>query len=234
MTSETVRQIYNFAKILLGTFLLIDFIFLGLHYHFQYETGDQFRDFLVDRDNSYAEWFQYVKFGVVLILLGFLITKYRKREYLFWFFLFFIFLLDDSIGLHERFGWHVSKLLGYKDFYGLRAIDWGELTYVVVMGPLLFLFFVYSYKNGNKDYKKRTIDLTLFVGIFLFFGIVIDMIHSYFSGSPILGRWLTIIEDGGEMITLSFMAWYIFKFVFTLPAKKGYLIKKPMFQSILS
>jgi hypothetical protein len=70
----------------------------------------------------------------MVLLLGFLATKRRSALYFSWFLLFFYFLLDDSLQIHERLGRLISIQLEFSGFFNLRSVDFGELLISGTMG----------------------------------------------------------------------------------------------------
>lgn len=167
-------------------------------------------EFLVNRDGGYPEIFQYLKYILVLcVILYFFLVK-KEHNYLSWFLLFVILLLDDSLKFHERFGTWAVKQFNYQSSWGLRAQDLGELTYVALFGSLLLISMVFGYLKGNEDFKKKNIDLAILFAIFLFFGVAIDMLHVLIGGNRYVTLFMVLLEDGGEMYALSLIVWYFF------------------------
>jgi len=182
--------------------ILIFLVFKRIH------LGWSIVPFMVERDAGYPEMFQYLKYAVVIVLLFYLLLKKRGIGYISWLLLFILLLLDDSLQFHERFGaWAVEKF-SFAPTLGLRAQDIGELTYVAIFGSISLFFLVFGYVKGDKKYRKINIDLALLFGVFLFFGIGVDMLDELVEYNRYSLLFLVLFEDGGEMITLSLVLWY--------------------------
>ena len=161
-------------------------------------------------DNGFPEKFQYLKFIIILGLTIYMILIRKNFQFSFWFILFTILLLDDAFSWHEKVGAQIAYILNYKSILGLRAVDFGEFTYVVIAGILLFICLSYSYRIGNFKYRKMSIDIVILFLPFLFFGVVMDLVHVLVSENNLLSSTFGILEDGGEMIFLSIITWYFF------------------------
>ncbi|NKI26584.1 hypothetical protein HCG49_08415 [Arenibacter sp. 6A1] len=202
---------------LLGLMLVLDIIFVLAHVLIIYLIFIRVEFdwsasmlFLVNRDGGYPEIFQYFKYLLVLGAIVYFFIKDKAYNYFSWFLLFVMLLLDDSLKFHERFGTWVVEQFNYQPAFGFRAQDLGELTYVALFGSLLLISMVIGFHRGNEEYKKKNIDLGLLFVLFLFFGIVIDMMHVLIGGGRYMQLIMVILEDGGEMFSLSFLTWYFF------------------------
>jgi hypothetical protein len=183
--------------------LLVYFIFIRIE--FDWSLADLF---MVNNDNGYPEMFQYIKYFVVILILIYLIIKKLGIGYIAWLILFILLLLDDALLFHENFGsWMVEKF-NFNPMFGLRAQDLGELSYVGIFGSILLFFLFIGYFKGNDSYRKTNIDLGLLFALFLFFGVAIDMFDQLFEYDRYTNLIFILIEDGGEMITLSLIVWY--------------------------
>lgn len=180
--------------------------------------------FMVNYDGSYPEIFQYLKYFSICLICLYIIKKRKEYSYISWFFLFLLLLLDDALQFHELFAEWVVEKFDYVDMIGLRAQDLGELTYVALFGPLLLVMMFFGYKKGSQEYKKTTIDIGLLFAIFLFFGIVVDILHELIgSENRYVKLLITLIEDGGEMLALSLLVWYFYFIVVKPITCKKYL-----------
>ena len=171
------------AKLLL-TLLLVDSIFIVIHIviGILYTTGsisdyNLYADWLLTRDRSYPEFFQYLKYLWIIYELAKTISKHKVKRFIAWILLFLFFFLDDAFTLHEQWGYRLSRKFNFEPALGLRAEDFGELLFTTVIGSFILLGFILTIKNSNRKFKKNSLDLFLLVGILLFFGIVLDMVH---------------------------------------------------------
>lgn len=119
-------------------------------------------------------------------------------------------LLDDSLQLHERLGSMVASRMGYAPAFHLRAQDFGELTVVGSVGLLFAGLLALTWWRGDREFRRVSRDLALLVGVVVLFGVGVDMLHSM-AGSPALTAALALVEDGGEMVSMSFVCWYAYR-----------------------
>lgn len=196
--------------------ILIDILFCLIHFILGVLTiygfinvFEEFPNWLITADLSYSESFQYLKFCIILIILFEYV--FIKKDYIFfpWLILFGILLIDDSFQVHEKFGVFISENFNFKGILGLGGRDLGELCYAAFLGILFFSSLFFSLKNSTIAYKKTSLELTFLILILVFFGIFIDMFHAI-SPNQVISGILGLIEDGGEMISVSLIVWYMF------------------------
>ena len=196
--------------------ILTDIMFILLDL-FQYAT--RYIDsplFYIHMDFGYAEVFQYMKEYWIVILLLIITYKRKKLIYFSWSLIFLYILLDDSLQLHETMGAALVDLLGLRKMYGLRDDDIGELIFSILSGIVLFSFLGFLYIKSEVEAKKISNNLLVLFFILVFFGVLVDMLGQIFHGEGSIFRGLvnkvfTLIEDGGEMIVMSVIVWYLFK-----------------------
>jgi hypothetical protein len=179
------------------------FIFLTLLYGLGIVTDQRF---LITHDLSYGEFFQYTKESFIAFLFFLLALKKRRLLYFAWCLLFIYFLLDDSMSLHENWGLELVSELDLYPILNLRARDLGELIVSLFFGSILFTLIAVAYYFSPPEDKKISQILFLQIAILAFFGVFVDMVHS-----ALALRGLGLIEDGGEMIVMSTIAWYVYK-----------------------
>jgi hypothetical protein len=189
-----------------------------LHLYSSHFTNIGFFDpnLSIERDRGYAEIWQYGKtFVIILLLLGISLRR-ANRSYLSWAGLFLYFLLDDSLTLHERLGQLLANHLGYVPGLNLRAKDFGELTFIglaaLVFGTLLAL----TWFRGDATFRSVSKRLALLVGLVVVFGVGLDMVH-IMAEHIVLRMSLAIVEDGGEMVAISLILWYVQQLFKALP-----------------
>ena len=161
------------------------------------------------KDGGYPEIYQYVKeFWIVLLMLS-VYLKTKEIGHILWVMVFAYLLFDDAIRIHERVGSIIAKNLDFTPIFGLRPQDFGELAVTVIALVLLLTPIGFFYLRASSMFKKITRDLLLLLLIIGFFGVFVDMVGIVVSWPQ--GRFLLgIIEDGGEMIAISMLAWYVF------------------------
>jgi glucan phosphoethanolaminetransferase (alkaline phosphatase superfamily) len=125
--------------------------------------------------------------------------------------IFTYFLLDDSLEIHELFGVLISNKIDFLDsFYNLEEL--GEMIFAGGLGLIIIIFLALTFIKGSRVYKKVSVDLIFLLCILAFFGVFMDIFYIIIEIKPgsLINLLLSIIEDGGEMLTISFTLWYVF------------------------
>ena len=192
----------------------VDFIFIGLHP--LSKLGFLSEQFDITQEGGYAELFQYVKEFCCAVLLLSIAWQVRSAGYLVWAFFFGYLLMDDMLQIHENGGELIAEYLNFASGFGLRAKDLGELTVTLAVATVLFLALGLTYWRGTSRFRKVSMDILLLLVGLAFFGVVMDMLHVMLynveelgSLARILGEAAGLIEDGGEMLVMSLMVWYL-------------------------
>jgi hypothetical protein len=199
-----MSQIFN--PVLLVLLLCTDLAFFLLH-EFNSLLPTRNVLFSLDRESGYAEVFQYIKEYWIAIVLLAVCWRTRERIYGTWALLFAYLLCDDALAIHERVGHVVATQWEYVPGLGLRPQDFGELTVSAIIGTAFLVLITYFYVRGSNNARNVSKDLVLLLGLLIFFGVLIDMVHIAIGNLPVKG--LTIIEDGGEMISMSMIVSYV-------------------------
>jgi hypothetical protein len=168
----------------------------------------------IDRDRGYPEMYQYLKFLWVIIILVYFSLKKSLPHYFAWVLVFVYFLLDDSLSVHEKAGAYIATRLDLLPMFGLRLQDYGELAVSAAVGIFLFSFVMWAYIKGSRIFRKISKDLVLLILILIFFGIVVDMAHIAIDLGWTISFILGVLEDGGEMFSVSLILWYTFLMIF--------------------
>ena len=171
-------------------------------------------NFSVTKNFGYGESFQYLKAGFVAACFIWLAAKFKKPLFYCWTAVFSYILLDDSLEVHEWLGYKISETFDpLLPFIGLGSTA-GELVAFGLFGALLFIpLFYFYYKSDSRNLKVFSQDLfILFCGL-TFFGIAVDLLHDFARTGSVLNGLLGLIEDGGEMIIMSCIVWYVWTFI---------------------
>jgi len=163
-----------------------------------------------DRERGYPEIYQYIKFFWIIVLLFNLSLKNRSLHYIPWVLLFTYFLVDDSIHIHERAGHFFAEHFNFTPLFGLRLQDYGQLAISATAGIFLFLPLVWAYRKGTQIFRKISLDIGLLVLVLVFFGVVVDMMRAAVHLGNAVDFIMGFVEEGGEMLAVSFILWYIF------------------------
>lgn len=219
------------ATLLLLALLLGDLAFVTLHMFHSLTPYFGHPQFDIELDNGYAERYEYLKYlGVIAIFTG-LCIKRRTLGFLPWALLFAYFLLDDAWQMHERLGAWIGEGISFRPPFRLRKVDIGELVVTMTAGLILLPAFLLAYYFGPRSTKKIFHDLLLLLALLLSFAVGVDMVHAAFIGSPRIELILGVIEDGGELIAVSLLAWYAYFLTHQAAAKELYLLHMFVYRS---
>lgn len=164
----------------------------------------------LETDQSYAEFYQYIKWLWVIIILVFVSSKKASKHYLAWSVVFAYFLLDDSLQVHERVGEIIAGKFKFMPGLGLQQQDLGELAVSAMAGAILIIPLSWAYKTGTRVFRKVSQDISLLILVLIVFGVAVDTVHSAVNLGIVIGLLIGLIEDGGEMVSLSLILWYVF------------------------
>ncbi len=168
--------------------------------------------FFITQDQGYAEIYQYLKEFAITAALLLMAAKQKQLIYAVWSLLFLYLLLDDSLQAHEQLGQQLADYFRFRPVCHLRTKDLGQLCVSILFGASFFLMIGTAYLFS--DSKARQISSHLFVLVILlgFFGVFTDLLHAVIPWKKTLGG---LIEDGGEMFTMSIIVWYVSNPTFT-------------------
>ncbi len=166
-------------------------------------------NYSIEMERGFGEVFQYLKeYWIGLLLLYLAITK-RSPVYFGWAILFGYLLIDDSFTVHERLGAKINTYLNFSPMLGLRAQDFGELSVTALFGSCFFALIGLTHYFSDSSARKASRRLFVLLLTLAFFGVVTDMIHIIFK-PPAWSLILGIVEDGGEMVVMSVILWFVF------------------------
>lgn len=157
----------------------------------------------IDLDHSIAEWLQYLQYALVIVLLGIVAVRRRAWTLLVWLPLFAYFLADDALLVHERVG-HLLRTRGVVGPLGLfdaQAI--AELAAPLVAAGVMAAALAVTWRASGPVARRISLSLLALVGALVFFGVVVDLLHSVVSSERLLDRAIGFGEDLGEMVVLS-------------------------------
>ena len=204
---------------LLVALLSADFLFLLLHIARKFDFVTSFitvleeSAFSISTDLGLAEAYQYLKYFWIVLLLFWLLYRYRRQFFLPWMLLYLYLLFDDMLRFHEKGGGLLARLFGYHPdaelFFGLRAQDLGELAVSALAGAVIFALLAFFYLREKQGARVIYRNLFLLLLALVAFGIGVDMLDRLFD-SDVIASLLKTVEDGGEMLVASVSLWYVY------------------------
>ncbi|MEE8104190.1 MAG: hypothetical protein V3T86_01495 [Planctomycetota bacterium] len=200
------------ARRLLAVFLTLDLVFMAttiLHYlHYSHGLGPDFtgdKNWGVGFERSYPELFNYAQVALLVGLLAFTWARSRSPAYLVAMLVFLIVLLDDSLSIHEIWGAWLVHEIKFGPHFGLAAQEIGELMTWCGFGVLLVVPLVWASRRADRRSFAECGVLAGLFGVLLVFAIGVDFVGSTFGkGTEFQSFLYPLIEDGGEMIVLSY------------------------------
>jgi hypothetical protein len=212
------RSLFTPSKVLF-LLLAIDAIFILLNKIYLDTNLLSDQRFLLRLDRGYAEIFGYLMEGCIILVLCALAVRARQPLYFVWATLFLYILLDDFLMLHEIIlGPSALAFLGleWEDrVLGINAPDLVEDAAVALLALVILSIMLVVYHLGDRTFKKVSIGLFVLLAALAFFGVVVDLMHAAIRRSPShreyadVSRLLGIIEDGGELVVVSLILWFV-------------------------
>jgi hypothetical protein len=191
---------------LLLLLITTDIVFILLHCFYRLDIISN-PLFSIEKNFGYAEVFQYIKELWIALLLLIYAKIYKYHIYTAWAMLFTYFLLDDALEIHEKYGLYISRYFDFIPMFNLRAEDFGELCISFIFGLTIFSLIAKTYLSTDREAKIFSRGLFILVMLLAFFGIFVDMLHIAIPWKKSI--W-GLIEDGGEMLVMSFILIYVF------------------------
>jgi hypothetical protein len=159
---------------------------------------------LVTHDRGYGEIFQYGKAAFGCVLLLWIAARRASLSALLWAVLLAVVLLDDSLEIHERAGGLLAPVLGLASFGSLRADRVGDVVFYGGLGMFCLAAIGLGWWRGDKDDRRLSRTLLVWFAALGFCAVILDAVSSLLRKSS-WGPWFAALEDGGEMVVLSFL-----------------------------
>lgn len=153
--------------------------------------------FDISRDYGVAEIFSYAELLAIVLLL----VRAGSRP---WAVVFGYLLVDDLLRLHEFFGEGLVRLVDDPNRHlvaGVRTEDLGELAIQVAVGIPLLVMLAVHHRRGSPASRRTDRIFALLLVVMTTFAVGVDLIAVTFTS-------LTLLEDTGELVTLSIITAY--------------------------
>lgn len=168
--------------------------------------------FSLAADRGMAEMYQYLKESSIVLILIILFRRKSNSVYIAWSLLFGYLLVDDAYRLHEKLGAMLRPYFSFAPMIGLRAQDLGELCVYAFFGLTCLIFIGITHRMSDADARTNSRYFLVILTFFVFFGVVVDMIHAMVK-HPTLSDMMALLEDGGEMLVVTIMLYVVFRLV---------------------
>ena len=156
----------------------------------------------IDHDRSLSEWFETAQLTSAML---FLVAYYRRSNrsiFLSLAILIAVMIVDNILELRLH--------LGHWLYHGNSGV--GELLVVAIPAPLLAYAIYVQYRHADEQQQSELAAMFLVLAIFASFAVVADFVPEIAIGfsSTVYGFW-SLIEDGGELMTVSLFAVVVWK-----------------------
>jgi len=205
--------------LLIGT----DILFVVLHFLHAYTGFFTSSMFSLGKDMGFAEIFQYIKEYWIALLFLLLVVRRHNILYFCWAMVFGFFLIDDSFQIHEKLGTKISNCLDFIPMLGLRLQDYGEILVYASVGLVFFIFIGIAYYLSDHNVRRFSKYVIAMIIVLALFGVLGDMLNIIIKRPWWLRDFFGIVEDGGEMLVMSVIVWFVFRFNVEKHSVKGSL-----------
>jgi hypothetical protein len=220
MLNNRITKTLDRLKILpnrpiLVALLAADLLFIVLNVFYllpqQYFPLFQQDAFSVSQDRGLAEAYQYVKEFWIALIFFWLVIKHRRIGLLGLGLLFSYLMFDDMIQIHEKLGDVAANLFVHLPlltlFPNMQPDDFGELLVAGLIGLVILGAISVPYLRSRGETRQVFQTIFLLLIIFLLFAVGLDFINGFF-GPRIVREFISLVEDGGEMLVMSVICWY--------------------------
>lgn len=164
--------------------------------------------FNLAEDWSLAEMVGYLKELAAAAVCVWLYVKHRQLILLAWAGILAFLALDDSLQGHEKVGGRIARGFDLESFSflgvdGIRGQDLGELIAAGAFLVPMLVALVAGYRRAEPRWRRFSLGLAGLLALLAFCGVVVD-----FFVNALDSESLNIVEDGGEMVTLSYIVWF--------------------------
>ena len=92
-------------------------------------------------------------------------------------------------------------------------MDFGEVLAAAGFGTFFLAVIAVGYWRGDGDARTVGRYIVTMLLLLAFFGVLMDMFHTILWQKKVIGidRAVGLIEDGGEMLVMSVITWFVFR-----------------------
>jgi len=210
----------RFLNDLLIVILSVDVVFVALYALFGVlkaaGLAPEVESMQLNSDSGLASVWNYGKFMALIAALFLIWLRERGASLLIMIGLFLFMLLDDYYELHDQIARGLGEHISVTALDSLHPQNRGELfvyaAILAIAGPLLWLALTKA-RAPALAFIGALAGGLIMIGVF---GVAVDVLHGALDAvlgdfpdliKKVFNRLMTIIEDGGEMIAISFCVW---------------------------
>ena len=159
---------------LLVIFLIFDLLAILCAWLWSNDIFFESRFFRLDRDRGFSENLQYIKTGIVLVLLTRAFKQLLQPVLKAWLILFWVILVDDVVGVHEEIGELLANTGYIPEMFGIGAQSIAEIVAFAAMEGVALLYVLYTTLKAPPDWQRFSIVFLLVFSPLILSGIVLD------------------------------------------------------------
>lgn len=161
----------------------------------------------IQNDTGAAELFQASKLVICLLSIFLLMVRDKENRFMknCWVVIFALLLVDDSMMIHESLGAALANAMFVDSSQG-QAL--GELLVLMLYAIIILLLVMCAFIASDRLGERFTLSLLVLLLLMGVFAVAVDFVHSTVE-HPELHLLVGYIEEGGELITWSFVCWYM-------------------------
>lgn len=200
-----------------------DFVFIALHVvHILGIIGaiSENANFAIDRDRGYAEVYEYIKMFWIALGLGGLAWRQQQVLYGLGGLLFAFLAVDNIMELHEQLGAWSADAFALEAGAHVLGSDMVQIAYWGSIGIATLLVGWRFYRRADPSARRLGQRLLLGLAGLAVFGVAVDTLHSIVglaTGSVFWDELLAVVEDGGELVVMSWICAVVLIAIADLP-----------------
>ncbi|QQS37768.1 MAG: hypothetical protein IPM56_07415 [Ignavibacteriales bacterium] len=188
---------------------MADVFYFGIHVAAGY--GQQKSIYHLASDGGLAEFYKYLKYIWISLLIIYISVKKRSFSYVTLSFIFLYMFLDDALMLHEHGGNLLNSTFTFIPPYEIGHRDFGELIFLALMLLMILIPVYLTYRKGSPYFRKFCADIFILLALMLAGVFCMDSLSKFFEkGDGILTLIFTSARDGGDMVFSSVINAYLY------------------------
>lgn len=211
------------SSLLLVSLLTLDVILISLHFLHRLAFRGILHSailsntiFSMSEEAKLPDLFQYLKQLAIVLLLLLYAVRRKQRVFVAWAAIFGYLLIDDVIQIHEGIGFALQNYV--PQIATINPADVAQSGFLILLSIVLFgisLLIIWQTRGEN---RWVSIHLMILLAVAAFFGVLVDIVQGMVMNIFGISGTVKIVEDGGEMLIISIILWYVYRLTFeTIP-----------------
>lgn len=159
---------------------------------------------------TYMNFYNLTKLFWIIVLFAYVLKTTGCPSYVSWILVFTFLLFDDALFLHQSVGDRLHSIFGTSLPHNLSLLPrYFELAVLALAGIFLLVIVAWAYSHSQYVFRKISKDILLFIVALVFLGLLVDLAVAI-ELKPTAVLALGLVEDSGEIVTISLILWYVF------------------------